>query len=399
MKNYVTAITLGLLFVFGNAFSQKSIVIKGQLKKVEDGTKIWLTKQEGNVGIGVAKDSVVNGRFSITYVPETEEIEQYSLSPDGKGFPSMSLKLWAKSGSVIAVEGDDKLVYTWNVKSDIPQQNEWAYFINANRQLWNQYQKLSVQRSALLDKSSKGDITKTEKEHLRKSMNSLDSLSNICHYEIDKNNLAILQKRKITPASLEILSNVASSIKWNATEEFRPAVQKLYSQLNEEMKSSSDGQMIALVLSPPNIVRVGEPLYDTLLKDLNGKSYHLADFKGRYVLLDFWSYGCGPCHASVPEMKELHEKFKDSLTIVSISSDNKKIWKKATEYFKMTWLNVSDGNENRGIYAHYGVQGIPNYVLIAPDGIVKATWTGYGTGSLKNKIKEQIGWSISTGND
>ncbi|HTG57672.1 MAG TPA: hypothetical protein VL943_15450 [Niabella sp.] len=71
------------------------------------------------------------------------------------------------------------------------------------------------------------------------------------------------------------------------------------------------------------------------------------------------------------------------------------MWQQATDLFRMTWKNLSDGNENRGIYARYGVEGIPNYVLIAPDGIVKASWTGYGTGSLKSKIKELTGLSAS----
>ncbi len=61
----------------------------------------------------------------------------------------------------------------------------------------------------------------------------------------------------------------------------------------------------------------------------------------------------------------------------------------------MTWHNLSDGNENRGIYAQYGVEGIPNYVLITPDGRVKATWTGYGPGSLKEKIKGLTGLALS----
>jgi len=394
MRYYIVA-ALCLLW-FGNRVSaQKVIAVSGRLKGVEEGTKIYLMKQEGNVGIQVSKDSVVKGRFHILYTPAGGDTEQYSLMADGKGFPSMNLKLWAKAGSKITVKGNDKFVYTWSAKSNIPEQKEWAYFINANKQSWNMYQQLSAQRTILIDQYLTDNLTKAEKMTFKGRIDSLDSLSKIYDYKIQKNNLVLLEKGKMTPGRLEILKSIANAIKWNGAEEFRPAIAKLYGALATDMKNSSYGQEIALVLYPPKVVKAGQPMYDTLLKDLQENTYHLADFKGRYILLDFWSFGCGPCHASVPEMKEIHEKLKDSLAIVSLSSDNKKIWEEATKMFKMTWHNLSDGNENRGIYAQYGVEGIPNYVLITPDGKVKATWTGYGTGSLKEKIKDLTGLVLS----
>ena len=388
----ITTVTLCLFLNIVNA--QDSIVINGNVPGIEEGTRIFFMKKEGNVGTTVAKDSVVSGRFRISYLPGTKEVEQYSIMADGKDFPSMSLKLWAGAGCTVEVTGSNKLIYTWNVASDVPEQKEWLYFINANKKNWDVYQALSVQRSKLINEYRRDGRTKEERIKLKAGMDSVDSLSNQINYTIQKNNLALLEKGKITPTRMEVLSSIASAIKWNKTEEFRQPVERIYNQLSPHFKNSVEGQEIALVLYPPTIVKPGEPMFDTLLKDLNGNSYHLADFKGKYILLDFWSFGCGPCHASVPEMKELHEKLKDSLTIVGLNSDNKKMWQQASDLFKMTWNNLSDENENRGIYASYGVEGIPNYVLIAPDGVVKASWTGYRTGSLKSKIKELTGLSV-----
>ncbi|MFD2921389.1 TlpA family protein disulfide reductase [Terrimonas rubra] len=394
MRYYTLAVISILLFA-ASVSAQKKIIINGQVKGVEENTKFFLMKQDGNVGIGVSKDSVINGRFRIEYTPEEEGTEQYALMASGTGFPSMSLKIWAKAGTTVTVEGNDKLIYTWKVKSNIPEQKEWAYFINANKKDWTEYQQLSTQRSALIDQYRDDKTSKDERKTLKKRMDAIDSLSNIVDYKIQKNNLAFLQKGNITPVRLEVLTSIANGIKWNGTEEFRPAVQKMYSSLGADLKNSPDGQKISLVLNPPKVIKVGQPMYDTLLKDMAGKSYRLADFKGKYILLDFWSFGCGPCHASVPEMKEIHEKLKDRLAIVGLSSDTRKIWEKATEAFKMTWYNLTDGNEDRGIYAQYGVDGIPNYVLIDPEGTVKASWTGYGEGSLKEKITTYTGFTFS----
>ncbi|HTG57673.1 MAG TPA: hypothetical protein VL943_15455 [Niabella sp.] len=295
----ITTITLSLFLNIANA--QDSIIINGNIPGVEEGTRIFFMKKEGNVGTTVAKDSVVNGRFRISYLPGTKETEQYSIMADGKGFPSMSLKLWASAGNTITIDGDNKLLYTWNVKSNVPEQKEWLYFVNSNKQQWDAYQQLSVQRSEFINGYRNSDATKAEKTGLKARIDSVDNLSEKIGYIIQKNNLALLGKGAMTPIRMEVLKSIASAIKWNKAETFRPAVEKIYNQLTSDFRNSVEGQEIALVLYPPAIVKPGEPMFDTLLKDLNGNSYHIADFKGKYILLDFWSFGCGPCHASVPE--------------------------------------------------------------------------------------------------
>lgn len=378
------------------SFAQKTFVITGQLNGIKDGTEITLMKDYGTVLSQVAKDSIVNGRFRFEYDPQTENLENYSISCYGDGFPSLGLKLWTKAGQTIQIKGDNPLVYTWKVISDIPEQKEWAYFVYENRDLWNKFQQLSIKRSSLIKLRNEAEqLTEEEKKAAKKQIDSIDQLSDTYQYEIYKNNLALLEKSAITPVRLEILRGIANLIKWNDKEEFRGPVKKIYERLDPKLKNSPDGEMVGLILYPPHIAKIGEPMYDTLLTDLNGNSYHLADFKGKYILLDFWSFGCGPCHASVPEMKEISEAFKDKLAVVSLTSDSREMWKKASAYFKMTWNNLSDGKENRGIYAKYGVSGIPNYVLISPDGIIKDSWTGYGKGSLKTKLKELTGLTVN----
>lgn len=352
-------------------------------------------KEEGSVGSEVAKDSVVNSQFHIEYTPNDGDMGRYSIMSFDKGFPSMGLNLWAKAGHTIHITGDNKFVYTWNVKSDIPEQREWSYFVQSNKSLWDEYQKLSALRHYIAEKIYSGNSTDIERKAARISVDSLDSISKVYQYKIYKNNLTLLQKGKMTPTRLEILRDAANEIKWYHTEEFRNPVAKMYSNLSDNLKNSAYAEEIALVLSPPKVVKVGDPMYDTILTDLNGKTYRLADFKGKYILLDFWSSGCGPCYASIPEMNEISEKLKDSLAVVSLSSDNMKMWKKASESLKLMDNNLSDGKENRGIYAKYGVQGIPHYVLITPSGIIKDMWTGYGDGSLKSKIKELTNFSVN----
>ena len=56
----------------------------------------------------------------------------------------------------------------------------------------------------------------------------------------------------------------------------------------------------------------------------------------------------------------------------------------------MTWQNLSDLKQNAGLSAVYDVNGIPNYVLISPEGKIMKMWSGYGKGSLKLKMRRYL---------
>lgn len=106
------------------------------------------------------------------------------------------------------------------------------------------------------------------------------------------------------------------------------------------------------------------------LKDSNGKSVSLSDFKGKYVLLDFWASWCGPCKGELPYLHKVNKKFKD-VAIVSISIDKDvEAWKKAIKKDDMSWdqLIVNDSD----IKKKYEIRGVPRIMLIGKDGKILA---------------------------
>lgn len=90
------------------------------------------------------------------------------------------------------------------------------------------------------------------------------------------------------------------------------------------------------------------------------------------------------------KMKEIAELYKDELVIVSLSVDTKQGWVKASKEHEMTWQNLNELKGSNGLYAKYGVRGIPNYVLISPQGRIISKWSGYGPGLLKLKLKRLL---------
>ncbi len=101
----------------------------------------------------------------------------------------------------------------------------------------------------------------------------------------------------------------------------------------------------------------------------------LADFRGKYVLLDFWTTWCGPCHADFPGVRLLHDLYKDqgfviigvhdnSMPLAAIQADVKKE--------SLDFPIVVDHADGRILeqYKAHGISGYPSYVLIGPDGNV-----------------------------
>ena len=66
----------------------------------------------------------------------------------------------------------------------------------------------------------------------------------------------------------------------------------------------------------------GKPAFEFTGKLLDGKSASLQDYKGRVLLLDFWSLGCGPCIMSMPSLQRVADKYADkSVSVVGVNLD------------------------------------------------------------------------------
>jgi len=379
---------LALLFLTACTYQPKDYYeIFGEVENVKDSTIITLFRRLGNVGQGLASDTIIDGRFYFKIKPDSLVKDALSLSCfRSSEFPSMGAMLWASAGDVVKVSGKNTLIYTWKVEAPAPENKVWQTYINDSRELWDEYQSNAILREMYISKAY--NLSREEVDRLiRPKTDSLNAIIRKINLQIRANNIRRMKQMPVDDIWLQLLNDLAL---FSTNPEQIDETIELYNLLTEEQKQHSFAKEAYTILFPPQHVEVGKEMADADLYDLQGGKHSLAELKGKYILLDFWSRGCGPCIQAIPEMGELASTYKDKLNIVSISTDNKQMWEEASEAHPMSWNNWNDLNGTAGLYANYDQGAIPAYTLISPEGIVLEQWVGYGEGSLKFKLATLI---------
>ncbi len=117
---------------------------------------------------------------------------------------------------------------------------------------------------------------------------------------------------------------------------------------------------------------------DFTLKDINGAPVHLADYKGKVVLLNFWATWCGPCKVEIPEFAQVYSEYKDQgfviLGVLANDTPTKDQLQSFMAEYKMTYPVLFSNDRIESAFG--SVWALPTSFLIGRDGSVCAKQLG-----------------------
>ena len=163
-------------------------------------------------------------------------------------------------------------------------------------------------------------------------------------------------------------------------------------KLGEEFPSDKLYTQVKPQLEALKKTAIGQVAPDIELTTPDGKKVKPSDFRGKYLLLDFWASWCMPCRRENPNVVRMYKKYKDKgFEILGISLDrDKNKWIQAIKSDGLVWHHGSDLKGWQSEAAKlYGVSSIPNTFLLDKEGRIIAK--GLRGPTLEQKLKELLG--------
>lgn len=329
----------------------------------DDSITVYLMHYDGLSGRSIETDTLRNGCFSFRLDSLSGDkhysIDLMRIREDSYDILCFGPEIYLEPGTRVKIEGDGKYLYTASISSPVKDQKLRQSFISKmSQEDLKEYQDLFTRR--------KNDRA------------AMDSISK----RLTEQRLALMETEPFGEYSLSRLSAIASMLSYGY-EEYRETVSRLMDRLTEEQKQTRQGKEIASYLKEVPKASVGDvvPGYEYI--DSEGGKHFISEFTGKWLLLDFWSLGCGPCIKSSKELVQLSQEVSDkNLCLVSISIDGDEGWKEASKEHGITWTNWRDPLGDAGSIRAFDQGGIPVFVLVNPEGIIEDIHMGYRDGLL-----------------
>jgi len=355
----------------------ESFTVKGTVGKLNSPSKVYLSYRQNKTVI-TDSASIKNGMFELKGQVSNPVKAKLVLDHAGKGLQNQRtpdfVELYLEKGVVSLISKDS--VYNAVVVGSVVNDD--------NRKLT---EKLAAAKNKMKVMMAEYYAAPDEKKKSKEFQDETEKRYNAITKEIQEIESAFIRDNPNSYVSLDIIKNTGGSI---------PNVEvldSLFKSLTETIRNSSAGKELSERIDKLKLVAVGAIAPDFTQMTPENQPVKLSDFKGKYVLIDFWASWCGPCRAENPNVVKVYNQYKDNgFTVLGISLDNEKgrdAWLKAINKDQLTWTQVSDlkGWYNE-VAALYSVKAVPQNFLIDPNGkIIAKNLRGE---ELAAKLKEII---------
>ncbi|ANH79850.1 alkyl hydroperoxide reductase [Niabella ginsenosidivorans] len=350
-------ISLFLIMLFPVVAMAQQLTLTGTIEGLPDNTSVLLINLEkGSSTIGETKSK--GGMFTL------------SGQLDG---PSILGLMVGDSSKTALFVGNDVVKVTGNMKQKM---DDWKFTGSKTQDDFAEFQDLFIPKFERVNQIG-------IEQQSGAGSDVLDDSMKLVVADIQQNVDAFIAKHPASPVSAMV---VLSTIGF--TDDIA-LLEKRAGALSKEVMQTSVGSQLQKALEDARFNAVGTEAAGFTQKDTAGKEVSLDQFRGKYVLVDFWASWCGPCRRENPNVVHVYNKYRDkNFTVLGVSLDEEKeAWLKAIEKDGLTWTQVSDlkGWENE-VAQQYRITAIPRNFLIGPDGkIIGKDLRGR---ELENKLAE-----------
>ncbi|MEO9020962.1 MAG: TlpA disulfide reductase family protein [Ginsengibacter sp.] len=360
MKKLILLISLSWFFF--PAFSQTKTTIIGHSTLPDSIEKVTLRYVVGRQAI-IESANIQNGSFLISV-----NLEEPTVA-------SLSIKLSNGSAKSTSVTIEQKELFLQPGKSlQINVQNSLINAVVAGDRSQTDFEKLNLllqpfnERYNILMKEYNEKNRLEDKSGARELINEFGKLDSTKRHDVY---LDFLKKNRKSPIGLYVLES------YSGRDIDPQKALPFFNQLSKSLKNSKEGRLFYKRIQVARKTAVGAMAIEFTQNDTLGKSVSLSDFRGKYVLVDFWASWCGPCRAENPNVVKAFNEYKDkNFTVLGVSLDQpgrKQSWLDAIHKDKLWWTQVSDlkywGN---AVAKLYGIRAIPQNLLIDPSGKIIA---------------------------
>ena len=343
---------IAILSVISSLPTLAQYKIVGDVEGIEDGTLLYLTLVKSE-HVNIDSTTIKNGHFE--FKGGKQQRPHWALIKRKGAFVAVC-DFYLENGNITIKGGQYNAKATGTPTN--AEYDEYQTDINAmGNTIYSLRVNIGMEQDAQRQDSLKQVLKATEQLQRTKEMNFIRRYPN-------------------SPISQRIASYLAPSMA--AAEAL-----DMLKMLSEEIQQSDEMQQVKKRAEQLAKVEAGAEAPNFTLPTENGSTLSLSDYKGKYVLIDFWASWCGPCRASFPAIAKLHDQYAGKLTIIGVSLDRgEAAWRKALDEEKCTWSQVWD---QKGIAAKtYAVSAIPLLVLVGPDGKIIGR---YGKADVTDELK------------
>ena len=354
--------------------AQRNFVLKGDTKGLE-GAKIILTSQPSmNSSDTLGQTVIKDGKFEFSGGLENPVLATIKV-PSIEKFAFF----WLSNGEIEIILDTD------NVNPMKPDLLIPVVKGSRENDLYNEFEKQSEEIYTVwedLYSAIENTSDPEEKIKIEARIAEMESESSIKYKELL---IGFLNKNKNSVVSGYLLNYLLNtSISFDT-------INTIMNGLSSEVKKTAYYKENEKILTKLINVQPEKPAPDFTLPERDGKLFTLTSLNGNVILLDFWGSWCGPCLASIPELKELYKKYKkDGFEIVGVAQDKRDNWLKALDKFQLEWTGVINDSSPEVNYENvvelYGVIHYPTTILIDRNGIIVGRDL-HGT-ELEEKIKK-----------